>query len=48
MNSLLAITKAFTLIAVFFVLGMFRNLRRGRMIRAGGSFAGGVATASLR
>ena len=47
MNSLLAITTAFTLIAVFFVLGMFRNLRRGRMIRAGGSFAGGVATASL-
>ena len=47
MNSLLAITTVFTLIAVFFVFGMFRNLRRGRMIRAGGSFAGGVATASL-
>lgn len=47
MNSLLAITTAFTLIAVFFVFGLFRNLRRGRMIRAGGSFAGGVATASL-
>jgi len=47
MNSLLAITTAFTLIAVFFVLGLFRNLRRGRMIRAGGSFAGGIATASL-
>ena len=47
MNSLLAITTAFTLIAVFFVFGLFRNLRRGRMFRAGGSFAGGVATASL-
>ena len=47
MNSLLAITTAFTLIAVFFVFGLFRNLRRGRMIRAGGSFAGGIATASL-
>lgn len=47
MNSLLTITSAFTLIAVFFVLGLFRNLRRGRMVRAGGSFAGGIATASL-
>ncbi len=47
MNSLLAITTAFTLIAVFFVFGLFRNLRRGRMIRASGSFAGGVATAAL-
>ena len=47
MNTLLAITTAFTLIAVFFVFGMFRNLRRGRMIRASGSFAGGIATASL-
>jgi len=47
MNTLLTITTALTLIAVFFVFGMFRNLRRGRMIRAGGSFAGGVATASL-
>ncbi len=47
MNTLLAITTAFTLIAVFFVFGMFRHLRRGRMVRAGGSFAGGVATAAL-
>lgn len=47
MNTLLALTTAFTLLAVFFVLLMFRQLRRRRMLRAGGSFAGGVATASL-
>jgi hypothetical protein len=47
MNTLLAITTAFTLVAVFFLFGMFRNLRRGRVLRAGGSFAGGVATASV-
>lgn len=47
MNTLLALTTAFTLLAVFFVLLMFRQLRRRRVLRAGGSFAGGVATASL-
>jgi hypothetical protein len=47
MNALLAITTICTLIAVFFIFGMFRHLRRGRMVRAGGSFAGGVATASV-
>ncbi len=47
MNTLLAITTICTLIAVFFIFGMFRHLRRGRMVRAGGSFAGGVATASV-
>ena len=47
MNTLLAITSAMTLVAVFFVLAMFRQLRRGRVLRASGSFAGGVATASL-
>ena len=47
MNALLAITMICTLIAVFFIFGMFRHLRRGRMVRAGGSFAGGVATASV-
>lgn len=47
MNTLLAITTAFTLVAVLFLFGMFRNLRRGRMLRASGSFAGGVATASV-
>lgn len=46
METLIAITTALALVAVFFVLAMFRNLRRGRVLRAGGSFAGGVATAS--
>jgi hypothetical protein len=47
MNTLLAITTLCTLVAVFFVFGMFRHLRRGRMLRASGSFAGGVTTASV-
>jgi hypothetical protein len=47
MNTLLAITTICTLIAVFFIFGMFRHLSRGRMVRAGGSFAAGVATASV-
>lgn len=47
MNTLIAITAAFTLLAVFFVLAMFRQLRRRRVVRASGSFAGGVAAASL-
>jgi hypothetical protein len=47
METLIAITAAFALIAVFFVFGMFRHLRRGRMMRASGSFAGGVASASV-
>ncbi len=47
MNTLLAISSALALVAVFFVLAMFRNLRRGRVLRASGSFAGGVTTASL-
>lgn len=47
MHTLLAITSALALVAVFFVLAMFRNLRRGRVLRASASFAGGVATASL-
>lgn len=47
MNTLIAITTAFTLLAVFFVLSMFRHLRRRRVLRASSSFAGGVATASV-
>lgn len=46
MDTLIAITAAFTVVAIFFVLRMLRHLRRGRVVRAGGSFAGGVATAS--
>lgn len=47
MDTLIAVTAAFALIAVFFVFAMFRHLRRGRMMRASGSFAGGVASASV-
>jgi len=47
LNALLAISTLFTLLALFFVFTAFRNLRRGRVVRAGGSFAGGVATASV-
>ena len=47
METLLAATTALTLIALFFVFSMFRNLRRRRVMRASGAFAGGVATASL-
>lgn len=47
MNILVAVTIAFTLLAVFFVLAMFRQLRRRRVLRASGSFAGGLATAAL-
>lgn len=47
METLLAITTAFTLIAVIFVYAMFRQLKRRRVLRATGSLAGGVATASV-
>ena len=47
MNTLIAITAAFTLLAVFFVLSMFRHVRRRRVLRGSGSFAGGAATASI-
>ena len=47
MNTLLAISTTFTLLAVLFVLAMFRQLRRRKVLRATGSFAGSVATASL-
>ena len=47
MEALLAISVFFTLLAVVFVLAMFRHLRRGRVLKASGSFAGGVTTASV-
>ena len=47
METLLAITTAFTIVAVFFVFAMFRQLKRRRVLRATGSLAGGVATASV-
>jgi hypothetical protein len=47
MKPLLALTAALGVIALLLVVAMIRHLRRGRMLRASGSFAGGVATASL-
>ena len=46
MQTLLFITTALTLLALMFVFAMFRQLRRRKIVRAGGSFAGGVACAS--
>ncbi|MFQ5609566.1 MAG: hypothetical protein ACE5F8_04775 [Woeseiaceae bacterium] len=46
MQTLLVLTTAFTLIALFFLIAMFRQLRRRKLLRAGGSFAGSAATAS--
>lgn len=47
MNTLLAISAAFALIAVVLVLKLFRQLQKGRLLRATGSFAGGVASAAI-
>lgn len=47
MNLLLTASTVFTLIALFFVFSMMRHLRRRRPLRATGSLAGGVASASI-
>ena len=47
MNTLLAVSTALTLLAVLFAFAMFRQLRRGRVLRAGGSCVCGIATVSL-
>ncbi|MCH9693129.1 MAG: hypothetical protein K0U72_01350 [Gammaproteobacteria bacterium] len=47
MNLLLTASTVFTLIALFFVFSMMRHLRRRRPLRATGSLAGGVASASV-
>ncbi len=47
MNMLLAISTVFTLIAVVFVFTMKRHLRRGKVLRASGSFASGVVCAAI-
>ena len=47
MNTLLAITTAVALIAVFFALFMFRHLRRGRLLKATSSFAAALIFALL-
>lgn len=47
MNTLLAITTLVTLVAVAFVLTTVRHLFRGRMLRASGTLAGGIAFAAV-
>ena len=47
MNLLLTASTIFTLIALFFVFSMGRHIRRRRPVRATGSLAGGIASASL-
>lgn len=47
METLFAISVFFVLLAVIFLYSTFRNLRRGRVAKAGGAAAGGVTTASV-
>jgi len=47
MNNLVAISTTLTLLAVLFIFAMLRQLRRGKILRASGSCACGIATASL-
>ncbi|MEM8816177.1 MAG: hypothetical protein AAFX56_20300 [Pseudomonadota bacterium] len=47
MNTLLAATTVFSLLAIYFVFATFRQLRRGRVLKAGGAMAGCVTTASV-
>ncbi|MGB5412818.1 MAG: hypothetical protein WBN09_14915 [Woeseiaceae bacterium] len=47
MNILIAAGIAFIAIALLLLYSMLRHLKRGRMMRASGSFAGGVTSASL-
>ncbi|NNC78285.1 MAG: cation/multidrug efflux pump [Woeseiaceae bacterium] len=47
MNALIGITALFGLLALFFVVAMLRHLRRKRIVRAGGSLAGGAVTGAV-
>ncbi len=47
MNTLLAITAVVTLLAVIFLLTTIRHLFKGKMLRASGSLAGGIAFAAI-
>ena len=47
MELVFAISAFFVLIAVVLVLSTFKHLKRGRVMKAGGSAAGGVTTASI-
>ncbi len=46
MNLLAAASAVFALLALLFFAAMLRNTRRGRLLRATGSFAGGASTAA--
>jgi len=46
-NTLLAATVLFSLLALYFVVSSVRQLRRGRVLRAGGAMAGCVTTAAV-
>lgn len=47
MNTLIGVTALFGLLAIFFLVSVVRHLRRKRVVRATGSLAGSVATASV-
>ncbi len=47
MNTLLIATLTLAFLAVYFVFSTLRQLRRGRIVRAGGAAAGGLTTGSL-
>lgn len=47
MNGLIALSAILALFAVLFLGSTLRHVRRGRLLRAGGSFAGGAAMAAL-
>jgi len=47
MNGLTALSAVLALVAVLLLGKTLRQVRRGRLLRAGGSFAGGAATAAL-
>ena len=47
MNGLVAIGAIFSLVALLYLASTVRSLRRGRLLRAGGSATMCVATATL-
>lgn len=47
MNTILAVTTIFAVIAVVLLISTIRHLFRGKVLRAGGSLAGGIAFAAV-
>lgn len=47
MNILVTACAVFSVLAILFLVSSFRQIRRGRLVRAGGSFTGCVATGSV-